>query len=195
MKGYAFDKNQKDSVQLFAMFEAAAQCPIPIVAKVKGHVMGGANGLVAMADIAAACSDTVFAFSEVRLGLVPAVISPFVLAKMNKASAREKMITGRRFSEPERLNSGLVQFVGAEKAVDRFINEITEAILNSGPEAVHTTIQLLGDLDRCSDWEQIKELTTRVIAERRVSVEGQEGLTAFFDKRKPTWSKSLNANH
>ncbi|MCB0355766.1 MAG: enoyl-CoA hydratase/isomerase family protein [Bdellovibrionales bacterium] len=187
MKDYSFEENKKDSLLLFKMFETMSQCPLPITAKVKGHVMGGANGLIAMCDIVAAEHSTQFAFSEVRLGLIPAVISPFVLSKMHKPAARSLMVTGRVFSSEEAYKGGLIEFKGDEVEVDEFLASVHKSILTAGPEAVRETIHLLGEVENCFEWEQVRDLTTTAIAKKRISEEGQEGLTAFFAKRKPAW--------
>ncbi len=169
MKEFNLSENIADSVELFNMFEAVSRCPLPITAKVKGHVMGGANGLLAMCDVVAAEENTKFAFSEVLLGLVPAVISPFILSKMHKSSARNLMITGRRFDAQEALVGGLIEFKGSVEAVDKYLESVHKSICAAGPDAVDETISLLGAIESGLDWEEIKDLTTKVIAERRVS--------------------------
>lgn len=187
MKNYTLEENLRDSQELFDMFEALSESPIPVTARVQGHVMGGANGLLSMCDVVAAENTTNFAFSEVRLGLVPAVISPFILSKMQKSYARGLMITGRLFSAEEALKGGLIEFCGTSTEVDDYLTEVHKSLLMAGPDSVKETINLLGALETCYDWKEVKNLTTRTIAQRRVSAEGQEGLSAFFDKRQPSW--------
>lgn len=187
MKGYDYKENKADSLKLFHMFETISQTHLPVMASVQGHVMGGANGLLAVCDVVAAVERTQFSFSEVRLGLVPAVISPFVLSKMHKSSARSLMVTGRMFSAQEAYHGGLVEFVGDPQEVENFLKKNVKALLSAGPEAVSKTLALLSQIEKTFDWEEIRELTTDVIAQKRVSSEGQEGLTAFFEKRNPAW--------
>ena len=187
MKNYSLDENKKDSLELFAMFETISQCHLPITAQVQGHVMGGANGLLSMCDVVAAEEKTKFSFSEVRLGLVPAVISPFILSKMHKPAARSLMVTGRVFTAQEAYIGGLIDYQGTKDEVDKFLKSVHKSILAAGPEAVKDTISLLGEVENCFDWEQVRDLTTSAIAEKRVSDEGQEGLSAFFEKRKASW--------
>ncbi|MCB0392509.1 MAG: enoyl-CoA hydratase/isomerase family protein [Bdellovibrionales bacterium] len=189
MKNYTLEQNKQDSLELFKMFETISQCHLPITAKIQGHVMGGANGLVSMCDVVAAENNTQFAFSEVRLGLIPAVISPYILSKMHKPAARSLMVTGRVFSAEEALRGGLIEFCGTQEEVDKFLSSVHKSILAAGPVAVKDTISLLGEVENCFDWEQVRQLTTTAIAEKRVSEEGQEGLAAFFEKRKPNWTE------
>ena len=187
MKEFSYQENKEDSLELFAMFETMSQCHLPITARVQGHVMGGANGLLSMCDVVAAEENTKFAFSEVRLGLIPAVISPFVLSKMHKPLARSLMVTGRVFSTKEAYNGGLIEFAGNNEEVGEFLTTVHKSIVSAGPEAVKDTINLLGEVENCFDWEQVRDITTTAIAEKRVSDEGQEGLSSFFEKRKASW--------
>ena len=192
MKDFSKEENLKDSEKLFAMFEAARNCSLPILGKIQGHAMGGATGLVAVCDIAAAVEGTKFCFSEVKLGLAPAVISPFVLRKMKIDKAKEYMITGKVFSSEEALQAGLVQFSGSEAQVDSFLADNINHIFQSGPEAVQATKSLLNEvIDPL--FNGLKSKTAEVISERRVSDEGQQGLQAFFEKSQPGWKKEFDA--
>lgn len=184
MKSYSLEENRKDSEKLYRMFAALRDCPIPVVGHVQGHVMGGALGLLALCDIAAAEDGTQFCFSEVKLGLVPAVISPFVVSKVFSGRVRRWMLTAEAFSAHEALEEGLVNYVGDEIGVQNFVGEILERFKFLGPEAVKDTKYLLRGLP-VWDEQKIFQETTRVIAERRVSPEGQEGLSSFFEKRDP----------
>ena len=188
MKDFSFEENKRDANLLFDMFEALSQSPLPITAKVKGHVMGGANGIVAMCDVVASETQTLFAFSEVKLGLIPAVISPFVLSKMSKSMARGLMLSGRAFTAGEALQGGLIHFQGSSSEVDEYLNKVHKSFLEAAPEAVKETLALLGTIENCYEWGEVREVTTNAISERRVSREGQEGMSAFFEKRKPNWS-------
>lgn len=188
MADYTLEENREDSHKLFDMFEAARLCPVPVIGQIHGNVMGGATGLVAICDIAAAEESTRFGFTEVRLGLAPAVISPFVLRKLAPAAAREWMLTGRLFSAQEAKEAGLVQFVGTSEEVDQYVRKTINRFLQCGPEAVRETKKLISFVEE-NQWSSMKEKTASVIAERRVSEEGQEGLRAFFEKSNPSWKK------
>ena len=187
MAGFTFEENEKDARELDAMFWSLRECPVPVIAKVQGHVMGGALGLISLCDIVFAVEGTQFAFTEVRLGLAPAVISPYVLEKMAPSFARQYMLTGEVFGTTQAYESGLVQAVGNEIEGDDFLVTTTTAIVGNGPEAVRETKKLLRAMDSASHWTHKRDLTTKTIAERRVSAEGQEGLRGFLEKRTPKW--------
>lgn len=186
MKSYSLDDNRKDSEKLYEMFDQLKKCPVPVIGQVHGHVMGGALGLLALCDIAAAEKETKFCFSEVRVGLVPAVISPFVLSKVPAGKARRWMLTADVFGARDAESMGLVNYVGDEEGIEHYVQERLNSFKSLGPEAVRDTKYLLNGL---SHWSEDKALveTTRVIAARRVSEEGQEGLNGFLEKRKPKW--------
>jgi methylglutaconyl-CoA hydratase len=174
----SYEENVADARRLRRMLEAIDACPAPVVARVQGHALGGGCGLVAAADVAIASEDAVFAFSEVKLGIIPAVISPFALAKIGPSAARRYFVTGERFDAAVALRIGLVHEVTSDLdgAVDRVVGEV----LSAGPEAARAAKRLV--LDRPD------ALTTeRRIAERRTSPEGQEGLRAFLERREPGW--------
>ena len=187
MADFSLGENQTDAEQLFDMFSAIRNCPQPVIGRVHGHVMGGALGLTAVCDIVAAVAGTQFCFSEARLGLVPAVISPFCLEKMRPAAAHRYMLTAEVFGPDEAQEAGLVAFVGDETLVDAFVMRVTTTLLDNGPEAVRSTKKLLRSVYETQDWNRRRELTSRTIAERRVSEEGQEGLRGFLEKRQPKW--------
>ena len=191
MKGYTLEENQKDSEKLFEMFEAARNCNLPVLGKLHGHVMGGATGLAAICDFAAATEETKFCFSEVKLGLVPAVISPFVLRKMQIGPAKAFMISGKMFTSAEARQAGLINFSGDMASVNQYLGDIAENLMASGREAVMATKKLINQVSQPM-WNGIKQETASVIAERRVSEEGQQGLGAFFNKSAPPWKRSFN---
>jgi methylglutaconyl-CoA hydratase len=176
-----FDANVADANALRGMLEAIDRCPAPVVARIQGHAIGGGAGLVACSDVAVADAHAVFAFSEVKLGIIPAVISPFALAKIGPSWARRYFVTGERFDAATALRIGLVHEVTADldKAVDRILAELASA----GPRAARHAKKLV--LDRPDGPE-----TARRIAERRTSDEGQEGLRAFLERCSPDWAKS-----
>jgi methylglutaconyl-CoA hydratase len=175
-----FEENVEDALRLYRMMEAVDSCPAPLVARVHGFALGGGSGLVACADIVVAAPDATFGFTEVRLGIIPAVISPFVFAKIGTGTARRFFLTGERFDVRTALRIGLVQEVAddVDAAVERFVEEI----LRSGPEAARAAKRLARE--RPSDGDEL----ARIAAGLRSGDEGQEGLRAFLDKRKPSWS-------
>ncbi|MEQ1875974.1 MAG: enoyl-CoA hydratase-related protein [Bdellovibrionia bacterium] len=184
--GYSREENLRDARALFEMFETIFECPVPVLGKLHGHVMGGGLGLTACCDIVAAESGTKFCFSEVKIGIVPAVISPFVLKKVPQHFAREVMMTGEIFGATKAEKMGLVHFVGEGEEVGDFIEGKIDFIQSAGPEAVRSTKRLLTD-SSFSNWDRMKDETIELISERRTSPEGQEGIRAFLDKRKPKW--------
>jgi methylglutaconyl-CoA hydratase len=174
----SYDENVEDALRLRRLLDAIDGCPAPVVCGVHGHALGGGCGLVACADVAIAHPDTAFGFSEVKLGIVPAVISPFALAKIGAGAARRYFVTGERFDAQTALRIGLVHEVAPEleDAVERVVAEL----LSAGPEAARAAKRLV--LERPDGPE-----TARRIAAHRTSGEGQEGLRAFLEKRSPSW--------
>jgi methylglutaconyl-CoA hydratase len=175
----AYDENVADALALRRMLEAIDGCPAPVVARVQGHALGGGCGLVACSDLAVAAPDAVFAFSEVKLGLVPAVISPFALAKIGPSAARRYFVTGERFDAGTALRIGLVHEVAAD--LDAAVERVLDELRTAGPRATRAAKRLV--LDAPLDGNE----TARRIAERRTSEEGQEGLRAFLERRRPSW--------
>jgi methylglutaconyl-CoA hydratase len=173
-----YDENVADALRLFQMCEAIDRCPAPVVARVQGYALGGGSGLVACADVAIADMQTVFGFTEVRLGIVPAVISPFVLARIG-AAARRYFLTGERFGADVALRIGLVSEV-ADGDLDERIDAVISDLLTGGPEAVRAAKELVRERPRGDE-------TARIAAARRTSAEGQDGLRAFLEKRAPAW--------
>jgi methylglutaconyl-CoA hydratase len=173
------EANVADATALRRMLEAIDGCPAPVVAVVHGHALGGGLGLVATSDVVLADPGTAFAFSEVKLGIIPAVISPFALRKIGDSAARRYFVTGERFDAETALRMGLVHEVTTEldKALERVLGELHTA----GPRAARHAKRLV--LDRPDGPE-----TARRIAERRTSDEGQEGLRAFLERRRPSWA-------
>jgi methylglutaconyl-CoA hydratase len=174
----SYEENVTDARRLRRMLDAIDGCPAPVVARVHGHALGGGCGLVACADVAVAAEDTLFAFSEVKLGIIPAVISPFALAKIGPSAARRYFVTGEQFDATIALRIGLVNEIAddLDAAVDRIVGEL----LDAGPEATRAAKKLV--LERPDALG-----TERRIAERRTSEEGQEGLRAFLERRDPAW--------
>jgi methylglutaconyl-CoA hydratase len=175
----SYDENVEDATLLYRMFEAIDACPVPVVAWVHGFALGGGAGLTAAVDIAIADRDATFGFTEVRLGIVPAVISVFVLPKIGSA-ARRYFVTGERFGADVALRIGLVSEVSENAAESA--EEVVASILAGGPEAVRVAKSLVRE--RPSGLE-----TAHIAAERRASAEGQDGLRAFLERRASGWSQ------
>jgi methylglutaconyl-CoA hydratase len=175
-----YEENVEDALRLHRMMTAVDACPAPLVARVQGYALGGGSGLVACADVVVAARDATFGFTEVRLGIIPAVISPFVFAKIGPAAARHLFLTGERFDAEAALRIGLVHEVTDEldSAIDRKLGEI----LKSGPEATRAAKRLARE--RPDDGEEL----ARLAAGLRAGAEGQEGLRAFLEKRHPSWA-------
>lgn len=187
-------ENRDDALKLFDMFLAIRMCPIPTIGKVHGNVMGGGLGLVSALDIVSAETETHFCFSETRIGLVPAVISPFVWAKMEHSFARQFMISAQSFDSIEALKSGLIQHAGSISECNHFVQKQLDHLLKLGPEAVRATKNLLNLFDSAHLGE-FRERVAQVIADRRISQEAQEGMSSFLEKRAPSWklgSKELD---
>jgi methylglutaconyl-CoA hydratase len=172
------EENVADATALRRMFEAVESCPAPVVTLVHGHAFGGGIGLVTTSDIALARPGTVFAFSEVKLGIVPAVISPFALRKIGEAAARRYFVTGERFDAGTALRIGLVHEVTDD--LDAALAHVLGELRTAGPRASRHAKRIV--LERPDGPE-----TARWIAERRASEEGQEGLRAFLERRRPSW--------
>ena len=175
----SFEENVEDALRLYRMMEAVDACPAPVVARVQGFALGGGSGLVACSDIVVAAPDAKFGFTEVRLGIIPAVISPFVFAKIGTGAARRFFLTGERFDATTAQRIALVQEVAddLDAAVDRFVGEVLE----SGPQATRAAKRLARE--HPLEGEEL----ARIAAALRSSDEGQEGLRAFLDKRAPRW--------
>ena len=176
----SYEENVEDALRLYRMLETIDSCAAPVVCCVHGFALGGGSGLVACADIAVAWPDAVFGFTEVRLGIIPAVISPFVLAKIGDA-ARRYFVTGERFDAEVALRIGLVSEV-AEDAGER-AESVAREILAGGPTAVREAKRLVRERPG-------GEETARIAAARRTSDEGQDGLRAFLETRSPGWLES-----
>jgi methylglutaconyl-CoA hydratase len=184
---YTEEQNVGDATAMSRMFAALNELPLAVVGRIQGAALGGGAGLAAICDIVVAAEDAVFGFTEVKLGILPAVISPFALAKIGRSAARELFLTGARFSAARAREIGLVHAVVAAADLDATVARYVKELLTSGPEAIAAVKGLVPAV-----WGQRADeataLTARAIALRRVSSEGQEGLNAFLAKRKPAWS-------
>ena len=176
----SYDENVEDYRRLWQMLNAVWRCPAPVVARIQGYALGGGSGLTCCCDIAVAAPDAVFGFSEVRLGIIPAVISPMVLARIGPAAARRYILTGERIDAQTALRIGLVHDVAED--LDAAVDRVVAGILAGGPIAVREAKRLVLEPGDEAD------LLARA-AERRTSDEGQEGLRAFLEKRPASWSE------
>ena len=186
MVAYSRDENVRDARAMADMFAALDRLPIPLIGRVHGAALGGGVGLAAVCDIVVAAEDAIFGFTEVKLGIIPAVISPYALAKIGRSAARELFLTGARFSATRAREIGLVHAVGDEAELDRMVAKYVNDLLTSAPQAVAAAKALIADVAPRSQTDAT-EITVNAIADRRVSAEGQDGMRAFLDKRPPSW--------
>jgi methylglutaconyl-CoA hydratase len=185
-KSFSREENERDAAGLAALLKAVDECPRPVIARVQGAALGGGAGLIAACDIAVAEEGAQFGFPEVRLGLVPAIISTFVLSRIGLRAARRYFLTGERFSAPQAMAIGLIHETAPAVDLDSRVDGIVREILKGGPRAQETAKRLLRELSGLPR-DRGLELTIRTIADVRVSPEAQEGLSAFLEKRKPSW--------
>jgi methylglutaconyl-CoA hydratase len=185
--GYSKEENEADARRMVEMLRAIDVCPHPVIALAHGAAIGGGVGLVAAADIAIAAEGTVFSLAEVRLGILPAVISPFVLRAIGPRFAREVFLTGDRFDALEAHRMGLVHRVVPGASLEAEGEKRVASLLASGPEAVAVAKRLIAQVAGMRP-EEAQALTVRTIAERRASAEAKEGLTAFLEKRRASWA-------
>lgn len=186
MVSYSVEQNRADSEKLFEMFEAIWNCQIPVIGVAHGAAFGGALGLLAACDYVIAEEKTQLCFSEVKIGLVPAVISAFIIRKCHLGLVAHLMMSGKVFSPKEALATGLIHESVAESEVQNCLARVLKCYQEAGPEAVRETKKLIRKLGLLS-WNEGKSETCKVISERRVSSEGQEGLKSFLEKRDPQW--------
>ena len=186
MAGYGLEENRRDADLLGAMFEAWHLLPKPVVGRVHGAALGGGTGLAAVCDVVVAPEGALFGTTEVRLGLVPAVISPYVVAKIGQSNARAWFLTGGRYDAREALRCGLVHRVVPAEELDRAVDEVVAACLEGGPEALAES-KVLARTAAALPPAEARGVTVESIARRRVSAEGQEGMRAFLERRAPQW--------
>jgi methylglutaconyl-CoA hydratase len=180
-----YEENVEDALRLYEMLRTIDACPAPVVGRIQGYCLGGGCGLAACCDIAIADVDAVFGFSEVKLGIVAAVISPFVLARIGPGAARRYFLTGERFGPDVALRIGLVSQVAA--VLDGAVEGVVDELLTSGPEAVREAKRLVRP--ERPDGNELARLAARM----RTSEEGQEGLRAFLDKREAAWRSASSS--
>lgn len=184
---YSRDENVRDAGQMARMFLALDTLPVPLIGRVHGAALGGGAGLAAVCDIVVAEDQTLFGFTEVKLGIVPAVVSPYAVAKIGRSAARELFLTGARFSAARAREIGLVHAVVPAADLDATVDRYIRELLTSGPQAIAAAKVLIEQVWSHSPAEAMS-LTADTIAVRRVSPEGQEGLRAFLEKRAAKWA-------
>jgi methylglutaconyl-CoA hydratase len=187
MAGYTREENLADASQLARMLEVIFHCPKPTIAKVQGDVYAGGTGLVAACDMAVAVDSAQFCLSEVKLGLIPATISPYVIRAMGTRAAHRYFLTAERFGAAEALRIGFVHEVVKAEELDAKTAEIAQALVNAGPEAVKACKKLLHDVAGHEISAGLVRRTVEGIADIRASDEGREGIQSFLGKRKPNW--------
>ncbi len=187
--GYSFERNLEDALCLAELLKTLDRLSKPTVALVQGAVYGGGVGLVACCDVALAVPKASFCLSEVKLGLIPALISPYVVAAMGRRAARRYLLTAERFSAEEALRLGLVHELVEPEALHRRGDQLSRHLLGNAPQAMSDAKQLVAEVAGAAIDQPLIAFTARTIAEIRASAEGREGLSAFLEKRKPTWFK------
>lgn len=185
---YTEAENVEDASRASRLFAAIDTLPVPVIGRVHGAAIGGGAGLAAVCDVVVCEPEATFGFSEVKLGIIPAVISPFVLRKIGRSAARELFLTGRRFTAQHALDVGLVHTIVPSSELDAAVDAVVREVLSAGPEAIAAIKRLIADLASAPDDDEAQGLTASALARRRVSVEGQEGLRAFLEKRPPRWT-------
>jgi methylglutaconyl-CoA hydratase len=191
MANYSYEQNLADANALANMLHTLYTLPKPTIAKVQGAAFGGAVGLVACCDIAVASRLSKFCLSEVKLGLIPATISPYVIAAMGERVARRYFMTAEVFSAHRARRLGLLSEAVTEEDLESTINDLISHILNNGPLAVSAAKQLVFDVKNQPLSDELIEKTSLCIATTRISQEGQEGLSAFLEKRTPAWRNNV----
>ena len=188
MARYSYPQNLADAERLSKLFQTIYFCNKAVIVDVHGACIGGANGIIAAADIVIAEKETKFAFSEVRLGITPATISPFVVSKIGNTAAKELMLTGRRFTAEEAKDFRLVNVVVDESEMIDTERQYIDHFLHASPDAIAECKNLLRMVSGTDDrYSPVFMQTSVAIANQRISKSGQEGMAAFFEKRKPSW--------
>ena len=186
MAGYTPEQNLRDAQLGARMFDLLDSLPCALIGRVHGAALGGGSGLASICDIVVAADNTVFGFTEVKLGIIPAMIAPYALAKIGRSAARELFLTGMRFDAHRAREIGLVHAVVPATELDSHVEHYVAEILSAGPEAIADAKRLLRDI-----WHRpprdVQDLMAQSIAGRRASAEAREGMRAFLEKRAPSW--------
>jgi methylglutaconyl-CoA hydratase len=186
MVAYSREENERDALAMSAMFHALDTLPIPLIGRVHGAALGGGTGLAAVCDIVVAAEDAVFGFTEAKLGILPAVISPFAIRKIGISAARELFLTAARFSATRAQQLGLVHTVTSSAELDPAVDAYVRELLTSGPEAIAGAKRMIAAVAGHPPGA-VAEVTAQTIAKHRVSEEGQGGMRAFLEKRPAPW--------
>ena len=187
MLGSSYEENLEDAKKLVKMFKIIDECSKPVIGRIQGTAIGGGVGLVSVCDAACAIDIALFSLSEVKLGLLPSVIAPFVLKRILPGEARRYFLTSERFSAIDARRIGLIaDVVSSYDLMDRRINEWTESICKSGPGAMSLCKKMIHEIPKIDSDKSIEKIAKQ-LADCRVSKEGQEGMKAFFEKREPKW--------
>ena len=192
--GFGFEENVEDGKKLAALFKAIYDCPLPTLALVHGAAFGGANGLLAACDIVVAGENTTFAFSEVKIGIAPATISPFVIKRIGEFGAKELMMTGKRFKGSEAEKWHLINVSVPEEKLEETLQYYIKQLLSSAPEAIKVTKNMIGEVIAGDGFDETINSMAHLIATLRASEEGQEGMAAFLEKRKAKWNNNAHYN-
>lgn len=185
---YSYEQNLQESRELAELMNSIYTLPKPTIARINGAVIGGGTGLFSACDIVIASDRAKFGLSEVKIGLIPAAIGPYVIRRIGESAARELFLTGERFDAHRALEIGLVNKVVSNGELDDKVEEVVHLLLSSGPEAIAKCKELLQRVPAMS-LDEAKGYTAEMIASLRISPEGQEGMAAFLEKRKPKWVK------
>lgn len=187
MANFTHEENLEDASQLASMLKTIYDCPAPVIARVQGDCYAGAMGLVAACDMVVAANQTQFCLSEVKLGLIPATISPYVIRSMGQSAARRYFVTAERFSAEQALQIGFIHCCVPPDELDRAVSHLTDAILGASPHAVREAKRLVRDVGAAPLDDHLIRDTVQRIAHIRASEEGREGIHSFLEKRKPVW--------
>jgi len=198
MKSFSSMSHQEDfqeNIHLARCFYMIYTYSKPTIAVIHGAAFGGANGLLAACDMAYCLDDTKFAFSEVKIGIIPATISPYIIKRVGEFNARELMLTGRKFNGREAVQKGLVNATfSSEVLLVEYVRQITEELKTSAPGAMSNCKDLIFNITKSDNFNETIDYTARMIADARASEEGQEGMSAFLEKRRPNWIATTEVN-
>lgn len=186
VKDWSYEKNYEDALRVAELMEKIYSFPKPVITRVNGTTIGGGTGIVAASDIAIAVENAVFGLAEVKIGLVPSVISPYLIKRCGERVCREIFLTGERISARKALEFGLVNYVVPKEELDKKVGEIVNMLLSSGPNALRMCKELIKKVSELPLTE-VKSYTADIIAKIRISEEGQEGISSFLERRKPKW--------
>jgi len=186
---YSYEQNLEESLKLAKLMYLIFTHPKPVIARINGSAVGGGVGLMSVCDILIADENAIFGLSEVKLGLVPAVIAPFVMSRIGESHARELFITGQRITAKRAFELNLINYAVPADRIDEVVNEKADLILQNGPEAVKAVKEMIYKVGHQIKIDEVHNYTAELIANLRLSPEGQEGMNAFLEKRKPNWTK------